>query len=37
MGPNDGDIEGDWPFGENVFHIFIRQEENAFTYKYVWG
>ena len=37
MGPEDGDIEGNWPFGENVFHVFISNRDTDFKFKYIWG
>ena len=33
----DAAIEGSWPFGEAIFHLFAREVANVCEFKYIWG
>lgn len=35
--PGDCVIKGNWPFGDSVFHFFLKKDENYFSYMYCWG
>lgn len=36
-GPDDADINCNWPFGEYVFHVFARPREGQIELKFVWS
>jgi len=33
----DSSIKADWPFGEDMFHIFVRERLNEIEYMYAWA
>lgn len=37
VGPNDSLVDCNWPFGDAIFHLFVRQDHSGFRYKYCWG
>jgi hypothetical protein len=37
-GPNDSDMDCDWPFGGDVFNLFVRELDGGdFGFSYGWG
>ncbi len=36
-GPDDAEVNCNWPFGEYVFHVFARPCEGQFELKFVWS
>jgi hypothetical protein len=36
-GPSDGIVEGDWPFGDAIFHILGKKLDGHWTFIKCWG
>lgn len=36
-GPSDGIVEGDWPFGDAIFHILGKKSDERWSFKTCWG
>lgn len=36
-GPNDADVDCNWPFGEYVFHVFARPCNDRWELRFVWS
>jgi hypothetical protein len=37
LGFADADVRGDWPFWNQVFHAFVRDEAAGFRFRYIWS
>lgn len=33
----DAVVSGNWPFGEMLFHVFLKYKNREFQFRYVWG
>lgn len=36
-GPSDGVVEGDWPFGDAIFHILGKKSDQHWSFITCWG
>jgi len=34
---NDTPINADWPFGDNIFHVFAKKNNNDCEFYYIWA
>ena len=35
-GSNDATVSGDWPFGDGLFHVFVREDGEQFEFLRFW-
>lgn len=36
-GSRDADIGGSWPFGDDVFHVFMQRQSSRTSFRFLWG
>jgi hypothetical protein len=37
LGGNDALIEGEWPFGNTMFHVFAKESARGLDFRYIWA